>query len=174
MMNSGTDDEFPPNPFRIDGGGGGDPFNPQPQMQQQPQFSQPVQQQQFSQPVQQQQFSDNPAFNAPQMNTGQMGGAMDPTTPQSTPTSWWGLCLACVKLDSYKRYFDVDTDDVQKRMIAAMTHFHQPQYFRDQVVGPENPQLGIEASQSSELKGPDLYGPFWITFVLILLVAVRD
>ena len=106
------------------------------------------------------------------MNAG-MGGAMDPTTPQSTPTSWWGLCMACMRLETYKRYFDIDTEDIRIRMMAAMTHFHQPQYFRDQVVGPENPQLGIQASAPSELKGPDLYGPVWITFVLILLVAVR-
>lgn len=178
MMNSAADDDFPPNPFRT----GGDPFAPQPtqqqpQMQMQPQMGQPQmqmgqpqmqQQPQFSQPPPPaQQFGgQQPAYN------NNMGGAMDSTTPHSTPTSWWGLCLAGMRLETYKRYFNVDTDDIRTRMTAAMTHFHQPQYFRDQVVGPENPQLGIQASAPSELKGPDLYGPVWITFVLILLVAV--
>ena len=32
--------------------------------------------------------------------------------------------------------------------------------------------MGIDAAGASNLKGPDLYGPVWITFVLILLVAV--
>lgn len=158
MMNSGVDDDFPPNPFRSDAGG--DPFQ---QPQAQPQFSMPQQpaQSQFSQPP--------PAYS---VDTSQgMAGAMDPSTPASTPTSWWGLCMACMRLETYKRYFDVDTEDIRVRMIAAMTHFHQPQYFRDQVVGAENPQLGIQASAAAELKGPDLYGPVWITFVLILLVA---
>lgn len=165
MMNSAADDDFPPNPFRT---GGGDPFQ-QPQQQfgqQQQQFGQP--QQQFGQ--QQPQFAQQQQ-QQPQQQGYNMGGAMDPTTPQSTPTSWWGLCMACMRLETYKRYFDVDTEDVKNRMMAAMTHFHQPQYFRDQVVGPEKPQLGIQASAPTDLKGPDLYGPVWITFVLILLVA---
>jgi len=159
-MNSGVDEDFPPNPFRTDMGG--DPFQ-QPQGQpQQPQFVQQQQQGQMPPPSQ---------FSAPPPATSQMGGAMDPSMPTSTPTSWWGLCMACMRLETYKRYFDVDTADIRVRMIAAMTHFHQPQYFRDQVVGAEHPQLGIQASAGSDLKGPDLYGPVWITFVLILLVA---
>ena len=103
-----------------------------------------------------------------------MGGAMDPTTPQSTPTSYYGMCMACFRMDSYKRYFDVDTDDIKNRILAAMTHFHQPQYFRDQVVGPEVTNMSMNSGPvNTDLKGPDLYGPVWITFVLILLVAVR-
>ena len=169
MMNSGVDDDFPPNPFRS---GGGDPFQPQQQqpqrMQQQPQFAQPPPMHQ-----QQQQFTSGGFSTPPPVSTG-MQGSMDATTPNSTSASWWQLCMACMRLETYKRYFDIDTDDIQIRMMAAMTHFHQPQYFRDQVVGPENPQLGIQASAPSELKGPDLYGPVWITFVLILLVAVSN
>ncbi|CAB9509205.1 Protein YIPF1 [Seminavis robusta] len=175
MMNSG-DDDFPPNPFRTDGGGAPGFAQPPPQ-QQQPQFGQP--QPQFGgqlDPVQaNNHMNQGPQFQPSAAAMG-MGGAMspqqmDPTTPASTSTSWWGLCMACMRLDTYKRYFDVDTYDIQKRMIAAMTHFHQPQYFRDQVVGPENPNLGIDAATTSDLKGPDLYGPVWITFVLILMVA---
>lgn len=178
MMNSSVGDDFPANPFRIDDQAGGDPFAQPPageQQQQQPQFNQqpppPVQQQQ------QQQFNQQPPMQQQQQNgninnNNNMGGAMDPTTPQSTPTSYYGMCMACFKLDSYKRYFDIDTDDIQKRMIAAMTHFHQPQYFRDQVVGPEVTVMSMnDGPANTDLKGPDLYGPVWITFVLILLVA---
>jgi len=200
-MNSNDGDEFPANPFRV-GDAGGDPFaaapsphQPQQQFQQQPLPPQQQQQPQFQQqPMMQQQQQQMSG----QMNTTNMppttGGTttMDPTTPLSTPTSYWGMCMACFRIDSYRRYFDVDTIDIQKRMVAAMTHFHQPQYFREQVIGPEQqqqqqqqgggqgPQLSMNGgladvnnAASNNLKGPDLYGPVWITFVLILLVAVR-
>ena len=189
-MNSSVDEDFPPNPFRI-GDAGGDPFAqppPQPQQQQQqpqqqqPQFGgqmapppqqQQQQQQQFPQQQQMPQQPNQGFMNAPAGNAT-MGGSMDPTTPPSTPTSYWGMCMACFRMDSYKRYFDVDTDDIQKRMIAAMTHFHQPQYFREQVVGAETMSMSMNNGPvNTELKGPDLYGPVWITFVLVLLVAVR-
>ena len=99
---------------------------------------------------------------------------MDPTTPQSTPTSYYGMCIACFRLDSYKRYFDVDTEDIRVRIMAAMTHFAQPQYFRDRVIGPEVTTMSMNTGPvNTDLKGPDLYGPVWITFVLILLIAVR-
>jgi hypothetical protein len=170
------DDDFPPNPFRSDGGMTGFAQPQQQQQQQQQQQSTMMHQQpQFGgQPQvlqQQQQQQQQPQFQQAYAQPG-MVGSMDPTTPTSTPSSWWHFCMACVRLETYKRYFDVDTLDVQKRMVAAMTHFHQPQYFRDSVVGPENPNLGIQASTIPDLKGPDLYGPVWITFVLILLVAV--
>jgi hypothetical protein len=166
------DDDFPPNPFRSDGGMSGFAQPQQQQQQQQQQSTMMHQQPQFGGQLEPQVVQQQPQF---QQAYGQPGmvGSMDPTTPTSTPSSWWHLCMACVRLDTYKRYFDVDTLDVQKRMVAAITHFHQPQYFRDQVIGPENPNLGIQASTIPDLKGPDLYGPVWITFVLILLVAVR-
>lgn len=171
-MNSSVDDDFPPNPFKS--GDGNDPFNPTPQpqqqqFQQQPQQPQFQQQPQFAGQMQQQpQFQNNNNYNQQQQQ--QMGGAMDPSTPQSTPTSYWGMCMACLRLETYQKYFDVDTDDIKKRMMAAMTHFHQPQYFRDQVVGME--QGMNQAPANTEMKGPDLYGPFWITMTLIFFVAV--
>jgi len=187
MMNSaGGDDDFPPNPFRSGGGGTTDFLGaptpaPAPMMQQQP--PQQQQQQYMQQPQMQQQpqpqYGGQMQFHQVQQQPPQqqqqpmMGGAMDPSTPQSTPTSWWQLCMACMRLDTYKRYFDVDTEDIRTRMTAAMTHFHQPSYFRDQVVGPEMAGMTMNQTANTNLKGPDLYGPVWITFVLILLVAVR-
>jgi hypothetical protein len=195
MMNSGVDDDFPPNPFRSGGSGEQDLFSqqpPPPQQQQQQQFQQPMQQQQPQQfqqppPIQQQQQqpqqfgghmqpNNNPSagFVNNQAGNATMGGSMDSTTttPQSTPTSWWGWCMACVRIETYKRYFDIDTNDIKMRMIAAMTHFHQPQYFRDQVIGIEQGLTMNPAPGNSELKGPDLYGPFWIVMTLIFFVAV--
>ena len=185
------DDDFPPNPFRS--GDGNDPFDPASQQQQQQQQPPPMQQQQPQQQPQQGQFQQpppmqqqqppmqQPQFQQQQQQQPQFSGQMqqqqqqqqyqqDPSTPPSTPTSYWGMCMACFRIESYMTYFDVDTEDIKKRMVAAVTHFHQPQYFRDQVVGVE---LSMnQAPANTELKGPDLYGPFWITMTLIFLVAV--
>ena len=120
-------------------------------------------------------------YNSNMMSSGGAGmmqGTMDDPNAQSTPTSYWGMCMSCFRLETYQAYFDIDTVDVRQRMVAAMTHFHQPQFFRDQVVGADpsasgGPADGGSGSISGALKGPDLYGPLWITMTLIFFVAVR-
>lgn len=201
MMDSTADDDFNSNPFRSGAGAATDPFAPvpasnnasglqQPPPQQQPMFAAPPQQQQQPnyampqgqmQPMQQQQ----PQYNQqqPMMSSGgggMMQGTMDDPNAQSTPTSYWGMCTACFRLETYQSYFDIDTMDVKDRMVAAMTHFHQPQYFRDQVIGADPRSSasssgggGGPGSVSGSMKGPDLYGPLWITMTLIFFVAVR-
>eukprot|EP00566_Odontella_aurita_P028361 CAMPEP_0113553176 /NCGR_PEP_ID=MMETSP0015_2-20120614/15468_1 /TAXON_ID=2838 /ORGANISM="Odontella" /LENGTH=191 /DNA_ID=CAMNT_0000454217 /DNA_START=141 /DNA_END=713 /DNA_ORIENTATION=- /assembly_acc=CAM_ASM_000160 len=57
----------------------------------------------------------------------------------------------CCSVDTYKSYFDVDTIDVQNRIVAALLTCNIPDGFRYNVIGVNNP----------EGKGPDLYGPFW-------------
>ena len=60
-------------------------------------------------------------------------------------------------------YFDVDTADISARIQGAVLLFYQPDKFRTEVVG---------ASRTETLKGPDLYGPLWITMTLVFFVAV--
>ena len=77
----------------------------------------------------------------------------------------WGSCMACVRLDSYTKYFDVDTADVTARIRAAVTTFWKPDQFRTAVLG----EAGTDA-----YKGPDLYGPLWVCMTLIFIIAVTS
>ena len=69
-----------------------------------------------------------------------------------------------ITLDSYKAYFDIDAEDIVARVKAVAFHFYKPEYFRNNVLGVQ---------KTDTLKGPDLYGPFWITMTLIFFIAVR-
>ena len=73
--------------------------------------------------------------------------------------------MACFNLDSYKVYFDIDADDIVQRMRGVFLHFHKPEHFRNNVMGQ---------FKTNELKGPDLYGPFWITMTLIFFIGVSS
>jgi hypothetical protein len=202
MQSTANDDEFGPNPFRSSGGGEGDllgtpdPLQQQQQQQQQAQFQpqsqqfqqpplQQQQQQQFQQQLPQQgidmfaapgqgQFQQAPTMSmagpGPMMTNNmqppqpQMQGQMQPQmqSPQQAQ-SWWGYCMMCMSLDTYRAYFDIDADDIIKRMKSAINDFHRPEYFRNEVVGVQ---------KTDSLKGPDLYGPFWITMTLMFFIAV--
>ena len=181
MNSSANDDEFADNPFRS---GGDDFFDTQPQ-QTAPPPQQQQQQQQFTnvqQPPQQQfqpqpdQFQNN--FPPPQqqarqpvnnmnMAGGGLSGPMDSNNqglnqPQA-PTSRLGACMMCLSLDSYRAYFDIDAEDIVIRIKSAVLDCYKPEHFRNNVVG---------VNKTDSLKGPDLYGPFWITMTLIFFVAV--
>lgn len=189
MMNSTTDD-FGDNPFRS-GGTDEDLFfdaspapAPAPLMQQQqlPQQTtgMPVMQQQP--PMQQSQgdpFAPQAQGMAPvasfpppsgpmqAMPTPQAQAQPQPVAPGQMPpaqaTSWWGNLMLCINLDSYKAYFDIDAEDIVTRVKAVLLHFYKPEYFRTNVLGVQ---------KTDTLKGPDLYGPFWITMTLIFFIGV--
>jgi len=120
---------------------------------------------QFKQQLQQQQL---PPVN-PNMPAGLMAPLPQQQQPpqdmaaQEAPTSWWGKCMMCFTVDAYKVYFDIDADDIVKRIRGVFLHFYKPEYFRNNVMG---------AMKTDELKGPDLYGPFWITMTLIFFIGV--
>lgn len=112
------------------------------------------------------------------MNNGTRGGLGRGPVPQqanyggtadvpSTPPSRFAWCTSCLKLDSYKQYFDMDTIDVLKRLKASVTQFHQPDQFRTAVVGDE-------PNADAELKGPDLYGPLWVSATLVFMIGVTS
>lgn len=95
--------------------------------------------------------------------------------------SWRGI-LACCRLDNATKLFDVDTVDVYLRIKAAATQFHQPDYFRLSVVGDPMIQQAANSGALSpseaatvpveDRKGPDLYGPFWISMTLMFILGM--
>jgi hypothetical protein len=83
--------------------------------------------------------------------------------PQGPPRGCWGTLLMLLDLNTYQSYFDVDADDIVNRVKAVCLDFYKPEHFRNNVLG---------AQQTNGLKGPDLYGPYWVTMTLIFLVGV--
>jgi hypothetical protein len=176
MMNSTVDDEeFPPNPFRSGG--------PPSQQQSQPQYHdnplmQPQQQQQPQQQLIQEEDEDffgnqistapplsmTPSPMSPMTNQTMSGNIQGNTMQAPPPRSRWQACMACCNIATYQQYFDVDTVDISTRIKASVTSFYQPDHFRTQILG---------SVRTDELKGPDLYGPFWIIMTLVFLLGVR-
>ena len=66
---------------------------------------------------------------------------------------------SCCNIGSLQSYFDVDTEDVQERVLATVLHLNKPDYFVDSVLRKQG-------------KSADLYGPVWITLACIFLFAV--
>lgn len=188
MMDStaGDDGDFPPNPFRSGGA--------TQQQQAQPSLLPPTQEQEqqdfFSTPTPVMDPLSTTTPSPMDMNNNNMQGSMNnnmnnngmmqgnmktmnkaaPQEQQSSmqappPRSWWQSCKACCNMNTYAQYFDIDTIDIKTRILGSITHFYQPDYFRTNVVGSE---------RTDSLKGPDLYGPFWVTMTLVFLVAVRN
>jgi len=178
MMNS-TVDEFGENPFRSSGGGSGDLFFDEPQPTTtaagnafggnfQPQ--QPMSFQQQPMPPTSDPFAPQPTmsnFPPPSGPMQQMSPPRQNTVqPQpAAPTTYWGNCMACLTLESYKIYFDIDAEDISTRVKAVMIDFYKPEHFRNNVLGTQ---------KTDTFKGPDLYGPFWITMTLIFLIGVTS
>lgn len=76
-----------------------------------------------------------------------------PALESVAPTKRAPLC-ACLSVDYYKQYFDVDTIDVFKRWIASLTFCRKTSFIE---------MMGETA---------DAYGPFWNATTLIFIVAV--
>ena len=73
-------------------------------------------------------------------------------------------------MQTYAQFFDVDTVDIKTRLMGALLHFYQPDYFRTNVIGVER-STNVEQGGAG-LKGPDLYGPWWITMTVVFSLAV--
>lgn len=82
----------------------------------------------------------------------------------NAPATRWAACMSCFSMQTYLAYFDVDTVDIQNRLKYSVLYFYQPDKFRAEVVG---------ACRTESLKGPDLYGPLWITMTFVFFLAVR-
>jgi hypothetical protein len=170
-----------PNPSTLDPNSGFSGQLDLPPPNQQQQFQQNQQSQQQQQQFQQQQLYNNLAGSmdnrAASNNNGGSGtsgnqygsnNGQDNVVASSSPFGRlpnWGSCMACLRLESYTQYFDVDTADVTARIKAALTTFWQPDQFRTAVLG----EAGTD-----DYKGPDLYGPLWVCMTLIFMIAVTS
>jgi hypothetical protein len=184
MMNSTADDfDFPPNPFRSPPASSGTQQQ-QPQQQQRDFFTAPP-----ADPATQQQYHHDPLSHSNSINnnnnnsarglptnagqartSASLGGMMDDhNAPQeipvaaAAPTSRLAACVSCTRMDTYRSYFDVDTIDIQARIKNSVLMCYMPDKFRVAVIGAE---------RNDATKGPDLYGPLWITMTLVFLLAV--
>ena len=70
--------------------------------------------------------------------------------------------MMCLSLDTYRGYFDIDADDIVTRIKSVCLDFYKPEHFRNNVLG----------QKMNGMKGPDLYGPFWITMTLVFFIGV--
>ena len=94
-------------------------------------------------------------------------GSMDnnankpPNDPGNTQSCYQSF-VAAFQIETYKHYFNMDTIDIQNRIVGSLKYANEPDYFMEQV-------LGLNRSDG---KGPDLYGPVWICMTMVFLVAV--
>jgi hypothetical protein len=187
MMNSTADDfDFPPNPFRstpVSSGMQKQQQSSQQQQQQQDFFIAPpvdpsMQLQYHNDPLSHNNNNNNNSARGLPTNAGQartsasLGGMMDdrndsqqiPVAAASAPTSSRiSACISCTRMDTYRNYFDMDTIDIQNRIKNSILMCYMPDKFRVAVIGAE---------RNDATKGPDLYGPLWITMTLVFLLAV--
>mmetsp|Transcript_10228 Transcript_10228/g.15762 ORF Transcript_10228/g.15762 Transcript_10228/m.15762 type:complete len:356 (-) Transcript_10228:53-1120(-) len=111
-----------------------------------------------------------PVGTGPMDNSYNPGGAPPPAQQQAAGApnqgggSWWQRITACVTPSSYEIYFDIDTIDIVTRIKGAVMFCHIPDKFRTELIG-----LSGEGA-----RGPDLYGPFWLTMTLVFLLAVTS
>ena len=89
-----------------------------------------------------------------------------------------GLC----SVESLRPYFDVDTSDVLSRAAGAVRHLPSNDGFRRRALYADGVSAGTtdeegggtEAAPSGVGKGPDLYGPVWLSMTLAFVIAVTS
>jgi hypothetical protein len=118
--------------------------------------------------------------------SGQMdtGGAARPEqnreglTAPAPAAGLFGWLLSCIRLDQASKLFDVDADDVALRLRYSLTQFFRPDYFRTTVLGDGSSGGTTDTTsadgRSTGNKGPDLYGPFWVSMTLIFILGVAS
>ena len=145
-------------------------YYPQQQQQQQQQQLPPQHYPLYPDPQQQQQQQQQqPVYLSGSMDQGG-APAGKPASSAEIPSTPIGPCsrlTSCFRLEGYQPYFDLDTTDVQHRLMASLTQFWLPDQFRTVVIGDTK-----DASRG--WKGPDLYGPLWITMTLIFALAATS
>eukprot|EP00986_Skeletonema_menzelii_P009889 scaffold4623_cov142-Skeletonema_menzelii.AAC.6 len=107
-------------------------------------------------------------------------------------------CGGALSIESLRPYFDVDTADLVLRMKSSIKYCNVPDGFRNEVLYSDNAMRlayretgGGTSGETSgggggsdvtsvgnvtggEGKGPDLYGPTWITMTLVFFLAVTS
>ncbi|KAI9995856.1 hypothetical protein PInf_012924 [Phytophthora infestans] len=90
---------------------------------------------------------------SPKVRDTLMGAKNATYGEDDTPARPMGLC-GCFSLAFYQPYFNVDTSDVQQRLMRALVPFKKDPTFAELA-----------------LKSPDAYGPFWLSTTLIFCLA---
>ncbi len=75
------------------------------------------------------------------------------TSESSGTSNADGGIFSCLSIDFYKKYFDVDTEQVLFRLKSSFWPFNKTRFIK-----------------SIEGKG-DLYGPFWVATTLVFAIA---
>lgn len=109
-------------------------------------------------------------------------------------------CGGALSIEALRPYFDVDTSDIVLRMKSSVRYCIVPDGFRNEVLYSDNAwrleyrrgtgnseEGGSEGEGSEDVvttvgdvgggsggKGPDLYGPTWITMTLVFFLAVTS
>jgi hypothetical protein len=104
--------------------------------------------------------------------------ARPPVSPSAAGGGVFGWLLSCIRLDQAAKLFDVDADDVALRLRYSLTEFFRPDYFRTTVLGDTGGGTTTDTSGGAVVvgtgKGPDLYGPFWVSMTLIFILGVAS
>ena len=175
-MNSEAGGDFggPPNPFRSNGGDSGIPAGIPPTSTGEAEtfgadsmsFQPALSESQFvgSGPMDAPSSAAPAAVPPPQQQYQQPQMGSTPNVP-GRATGFMGTVQSCLSLDTYRTYFDVDTSDILKRVVGSVKMANIPDGFR-------NDLLGVAGGEGS--KGPDAYGPFWISATMVFFLAVTS
>jgi hypothetical protein len=108
--------------------------------------------------------SFQPTVNDAVELSGNMNGNTN-NNADATTNNNNGLTLpvpSVFSFQTYSKYFNIDTVDVQNRITGSIAFVNTPDHFREQVLG------------GNDGKGPDLYGPIWVTLTLVFFVALTS
>lgn len=113
--------------------------------------------------------------------TGTYGTSATPTQQQP---AWWKRIFWMVALETYQPYFNINSEDVQYRIVHSIKFLNHHDGFWKHVLSNEAARLiedealphpGQQQPTNHSIKGkPDAYGPFWISTTLIFVLAVTS
>lgn len=138
-----------------------------------------------------------PAASNTNHNPTNDGNKNSPTNTNPSFLSKLFTCGGFCSIDALRPYFDIDTVDIGVRMKSSIKYCMVNDGFRNDVLYSDNAMkldtsqnastdtqqdstdggetaIASQAAQTSTGKGPDLYGPIWITMTLVFFVAVTS
>lgn len=144
--------------------------------------------------------SSSSSYHQSQINRSVKTDSFNSNSNNNSQSSFLPKFLTCggvLSIESLRPYFDVDTSDVILRMKSSIKYCVVPDGFRNEVLYSDNAMrlayrdvtttttaTGEEemaagpgcssAANNNGGKGPDLYGPIWITMTLVFFLAVTS
>lgn len=132
-------------------------------------------------------------------STNNLPSNVNKGVPNNTNKSFLSKLFTCggfCSVDALRPYFDIDTIDIIVRMKSSIKYCMVNDGFRNEVLYSDNAlkldsrnansdtqqentdggeaAIAPPVTESSSGKGPDLYGPIWITMTLVFFVAVTS